>query len=342
MKFLFIFLYLVSLNIFARPSIGLNGNVNSIEKSDIDMEMAKKWFEHYYNEGKERFELAFARGDKYKKSIELVLAKYEIPIDFYYLAMTESYFENEAKSNVGALGIWQFMAGTAKNYGLEVNEKIDERLHPVKSTIAAAKYLKDLYNIFQSWTLAAAAYNCGEYRVLAAIKKAGSRSFPVLSNKKLLPSETINYISKIWVTREIDNRLREATKNIFDDLYIDTHPLKINSSEISLNTLSLILELGVEDIKKLNPDILKNEDVQLGEKTLYLPKENANLYYEFIQNNGVVSRVKTPKTLKGWGLGDSKLGDSIKITFLNNEKIKIRNIRTKNEVIVDRKDLIKI
>ncbi len=175
MRFIIFLILFVSFSV--KASVNQNKSLKSIKRIDVDLNIAKKWFDYYYQKGNSDFENAFVRGLKYKKSIQMVLRKYGIPSDFYYLAMTESYFNNHARSNKSAVGIWQFIPSTARTYGLIINESIDERMHPVKSTIAAAKYLKDLYNIFNDWALAAAAYNCGEYRVLKAIKKGQTRSF---------------------------------------------------------------------------------------------------------------------------------------------------------------------
>jgi membrane-bound lytic murein transglycosylase D len=326
----------------AFASSGLVGAQYSVTKSDIDIKIAKKWFDHYYSKGKDDFHQAFVRGDKYRKTIQLVLSRYQIPFDFYYLAMTESYFNNHARSNKKAVGLWQFIPSTAKAYGLLINNQIDERRHPVKSTIAAAKYIKDLYNIFQDWTLAAAAYNCGEYRVLRAIKKGGTRSFAQLAKKKLLPSETINYVSKFWVTREIDNKIRNTEYNSSADLYSHSSPVFIRENGASIKTLALIAEISLELLIKYNPDISSDLRTLPGNFTIYVPRDNAEIYSSFVRQKGVISKVKKPESLKLLGVKNSRKGDDIKITFLSNQQLKIKNIRTKEEVVINKKDLSRI
>jgi len=314
----------------------------SVSKSDIDIKRAKKWFNYFYAEGQREFGLAFERGEKYRKTIQLILSNYGIPKDFYYLAMTESYFNNRATSPKSAVGLWQFIPSTAKAYGLIISESIDERRHPVKSTIAAAKYIKDLYNIFQDWTLAAAAYNCGEYRVLRAIKKGETRSFLELSRKKLLPEETINYISKFWVTREIDSKVRNRSYGKDKDKYLNTMPVEFKLDNVSIYQISLISEVEKDEIMALNPDLRSGTTHLSKGVTIYLPKANAFLYNDFIQHKGIISKLQKPDALSALGLKSSKKGDKIKVTFRSNQKIKIKNIRTKIEILIDKKDLSRI
>ena len=336
-EFLKILVGLMAILIFTSGNASVDSRLLklSISKSDINEESAKKWFNFYYSSGREDFNSAYERGLKYRKSMELVLAKFGIPLDFYYLAMTESYFNHTAQSSKKAAGIWQFIPSTAKAYGLKINNGIDERIHPIKSTIAAAKYLKDLHNIFNDWALAAAAYNAGEYRVLRAIKKGQTRSFKELAKRNLLPKETIEYVSKIWVTREIDLKIRKPS-NSLKDIYLSTSPLRVPVKDFDLKTISVISEVKLNEIKKLNPDIY-NENIskQLeGEVTIYLPQLNATVFNSFIRNNGLISKVKKPKFLESFGLIDNKVGDQIKVTIVGEGKLKIKNIRTKKAVIV--------
>ncbi|MDR1554444.1 MAG: LysM peptidoglycan-binding domain-containing protein [Campylobacteraceae bacterium] len=124
-----------------------------------------------------------------------------IPEAFLYMAMAESGFSTKAYSKAKALGLWQFMSQTAKIYGLIIDDYVDERRDPIKSTEAAIKYLKALHNRFGKWYLAAMAYNCGEGRVARAIEQAGTDNLYVLLDEKAkyLPKETREYIRKVIV-----------------------------------------------------------------------------------------------------------------------------------------------
>jgi membrane-bound lytic murein transglycosylase D len=137
------------------------------------------------------------RSGRYLGMIREVLKKRGLPEELAYTAMIESGFNPLAVSRAGAKGMWQFMAGTARRYGLRVDPWIDERLDPEKSTVAAASYLKDLYDMFGSWALAQAAYNAGEMKVSRAIKATGSSDFWTLAATNHLRDETKNFVPAI-------------------------------------------------------------------------------------------------------------------------------------------------
>ncbi|MGY4383812.1 membrane-bound lytic murein transglycosylase D [Pedobacter sp. UYP24] len=130
--------------------------------------------------------------------IEPILAAYGIPEDFKYMPLVESGLKTGTSAK-GASGFWQFMPGTARNYGLKVNSKVDERANLRKSTIAAAKYIKELYGIFDSWTLVAAAYNVGDSHMRKQINKQNEDNY----FKMHLNSETGGYVYKLISMKEI-------------------------------------------------------------------------------------------------------------------------------------------
>lgn len=133
--------------------------------------------------------------------MEEILEQHGLPAELKYLAVIESKLKSNAVSHVGAVGPWQFMAGTAKGYGLKITKTRDERRDFYKSTHAAAKYLKYLYNEFGDWLLAIAAYNGGPGYVYSAIKKSGSRNFWKL--QQYLPAESRNHVKKFISTHYI-------------------------------------------------------------------------------------------------------------------------------------------
>ena len=132
------------------------------------------------------------------KTIDKVFTQHDIPIELKYLAVVESQLKTNARSGVGAVGLWQFMPATAKRFGLKISSKYDERQHLWKSSVAAAKYLNELYDIFEDWLLVIASYNSGPGHVLNAIKKSGSRNFWKL--QYFLPKETRNHVKRFIAT----------------------------------------------------------------------------------------------------------------------------------------------
>jgi membrane-bound lytic murein transglycosylase D len=137
------------------------------------------------------------RSGQYLGMIREVLRSRGLPEDLAYTAMIESGFKPDAVSRAGAKGMWQFMAATARRYGLRVDRWVDERYDPEKSTVAAAAYLRDLYRQFGSWALAHAAYNAGEMKVIRAIRKTGSSDFWTLAESKYLKRETKDFVPQI-------------------------------------------------------------------------------------------------------------------------------------------------
>lgn len=138
-------------------------------------------------------ETLMSRGGYYFPLFEEVFDREEVPLEIKYLAIVESALRPTAKSTAGAKGLWQFMFSTAKHYNLEVSSYVDERFDPLRSTTAAAKYLKKLHSIFKDWDLALAAYNAGPGNVTKAIRRSGGKK-DYWSIRPFLPRETANYI----------------------------------------------------------------------------------------------------------------------------------------------------
>ena len=149
---------------------------------------------------KDEEELAQAkqRSATYFKTIDEIFGRYNLPLELKYLAVVESNLKTNAVSKVGAKGMWQLMPTTAREIGLKVNGKHDERLQFYKSTVVAAKYLKDLHAAFNDWLLVIAAYNSGPGTILNAIKKSGSKNFWAL--QRYLPNESRSHVKRFIAT----------------------------------------------------------------------------------------------------------------------------------------------
>src|SRR4030042_3457641 len=142
---------------------------------------------------RDKFSAVLGLKDYYLPMIEDIFDSYGLPVELKYMAVIESALNPNAVSRAGATGLWQFMYSTGRFFGLGVNSVVDERRDPVKSTHAAAKYIKDLYNIYNDWLLVIAAYNCGPGNVNKAIKRSGNKK-DYWEIYYRLPRETRGYI----------------------------------------------------------------------------------------------------------------------------------------------------
>ncbi|MBC7420380.1 MAG: LysM peptidoglycan-binding domain-containing protein [Bdellovibrio sp.] len=213
-----------------------------------------KWINYFQGRGRPHMERYLLRSTRYEALMKKVLRDNKLPEDLFYIALIESGFSSQAFSHASAVGYWQFIRGTGKQYKLQINQLIDERRDPVLSTQAAAQYFKDLYTRFNSWYLAMAAYNVGEGRVDRAVKKYKTRDFWLLTkNKHALPRETDDYIPKYIAAKLI---AKNPDKYGFEG--VDYMP-PIEFDHVTLNqpvNLRLMAEkmnVNYEDFKALNP-----------------------------------------------------------------------------------------
>jgi transglycosylase-like protein with SLT domain len=162
----------------------------------LDQEV-HRFVRYFQGPGKESFERTSRRSASYRGMIERIFTEEGLPTELVFLAQIESGFDSLALSSANARGLWQFIPETGRRYGLHQTVSVDERSDPVRSTRAAARYLKDLYAQFKNWPLALAAYNAGEKRIADLISKTGFHDFWTLSRLKLLPKETTAYVPAV-------------------------------------------------------------------------------------------------------------------------------------------------
>jgi membrane-bound lytic murein transglycosylase D len=218
-----------------------------------------------------------------------VLTQYGLPKELKYLAVIESYMKTNAKSWAGAVGPWQFMPGTARNMGLKVTRKVDERRDMIKSTHAASKYLNTLFEMYGDWLLVIAAYNSGPGTVNSAIRKSGSRDFWQL--QRFLPAESRNHVKKFIATHYImegEGGITTITKNeagtlLFGDRGIgereDVPGSKSQAISGRYNSGVIVkyLLMDIASFDKLNPGF-DRQIASNGNYELRLPGEKMDIF----------------------------------------------------------------
>jgi len=258
-------------------------NLNTVVNLKYTSKVADK-INFYINEHRAISEVLLGRVTIYFPLFENVLREKGMPESLKYLPIIESGLRPDITSKAGAAGLWQFMKSTAKMFDLSINRTIDERRDPLKSTYAAADYLQHLFDIYQDWTLAIAAYNCGPGKVNYAIKKSGSTDYWEL--EKYLPKETRNYIPKFIAATYLMNYYHEheIIPQEPNENLKNTATAKV-FSKVNFNTLSDSFELDMNVIKMLNPAFLKNyiPESEDGRYTLTLPQ---NKLYDFLERHG--------------------------------------------------------
>jgi membrane-bound lytic murein transglycosylase D len=156
-------------------------------------EVVRRYIQRYVKHGPRQLATLQRKAEYYFPIFEDILSRYDLPYELCYLPVIESALNPQARSHMGAVGLWQFMPSTGKKYGLEVNSLVDERMDPIRSTEAACRFLKALYGIFGDWNLVIAAYNCGPGNVNKAIHRAGGKR-DFWSIYPFLPKETRGYL----------------------------------------------------------------------------------------------------------------------------------------------------
>ena len=203
---------------------------------------------------RDRFSTWLARSGQYLPMMQKILKKNDLPEDLAFLPLIESGFNPKAYSRAKAAGPWQFIQPTGKLYGLRVNKWIDERRDPVKSTVAAANYLKNLYGIFQSWALSLASYNAGEGKISRAMTTTRAEDFWELKESDHIRNETKDYVPKFMAATII---AKDPKKYGF---FIDYHaPLVYEEVSVptatSLKTIAKAAGVSVDKIKFYNPEL---------------------------------------------------------------------------------------
>lgn len=218
--------------------------------------------------------LLIKRAHKYFPLIEPLLKKYGIPDDFKYLAVAESGLENNS-SPAGAAGFWHFLKSSAKEYGLEVNQNVDERYNLEKATKVAAEYLKKSKKRFGTWTLAAAAYNAGNARIARNLKKQQVTNYYDL----LLNSETSRYVFRIVALKEVlSNPRKYGFEFEEDDLYNlpDIKTVKVDTVITNIASFAKKFKTNYKELKLNNAWLRENKLNNKSRKLYKIKIPNSN------------------------------------------------------------------
>ena len=247
--------------------------------------MVRSCIDRYVKKGRSQVSYLLGISEFYFPIIEEEIDRLGVPHELKYLPIIESSLNPKAASRMGAKGLWQFMFSTGKLYELKANNYIDERFDPIKSTRAALLYLKDLYDMFQSWELAIAAYNCGPGNIKKAIKRSGG-STDFWKIYPWLPQETRGYLPGFIAANYImtfyeDHGICPMEPN----LPIATDTIHVNRN-LHFKQIAEVCGADIEEIRALNPQFLK--DIIPGENETYVLRLTNNTITKFIENEEAV------------------------------------------------------
>lgn len=242
-------------------------------------EVVRRYILRYVKHSPRQLAALQRKAEYYFPIFEDILAKHDLPYELCYMPVIESALNPQARSHMGATGLWQFMPATGKKYGLEINSLVDERMDPIRSTEAACLFLKNLYTIFQDWNLVIAAYNCGPGNVNKAIHRAGGKR-DFWSIYPYLPSETRGYLP-IFIAASYAMNYAEAHG------ICPATPLATMASDTiettqrqHLKQIADNIDIPLAELRRLNPQYPR--DIIPGGKAyaICLPIEKAGLYID--------------------------------------------------------------
>lgn len=265
---------------------------------------------------RDRFEQWLDRLGRYRSLVERIFSEFDLPSDLVYLSLVESGFNPHAYSRARASGPWQFMKGTAKLYGLRVDQYVDERRDPIKSTVAAARYLRDLYDLFGTWPLAMAAYNAGEGKILRALRKARTDSFWDIAQTRHLRRETKEYVPRFLAAAMI---AKNPDQYGFHPEQAEPHQFEevVVHRPVHLRDLAKITGLSSYELRGLNPELRRDVtppgDAEYRLKVPVGTKATVEQMLERIPTwKGTASNVKTTRDRGGAaGWHRVRVGDSL-------------------------------
>lgn len=267
--------------------------INRLRKVELAVPLSynsvvRDYIEMYTTRKPGQVEIMLGLSAYYFPFFEEIFDKYGLPFELKYMAIIESALNPRARSRAGAMGLWQFMLGTAKGLNLEVTTFIDERCDVLKATDAAARYLKQLYDVYQDWHLVIAAYNCGPGNVNKAITRAGGKT-DYWQIYYALPRETRGYVPAFIAAAYVMNYYREhQLKPRYPALALNTDTIMVNQL-INLRQIAANLRIELDQLQDLNP-IYRRDVIPGSPEKAYPVRIPVELVSDFILQSDTIYR----------------------------------------------------
>ncbi|MBM3426675.1 MAG: LysM peptidoglycan-binding domain-containing protein [Bacteroidetes bacterium] len=288
-----------------------------IQKMDLEMDFelnneVYSYIQYFTVRNRDWIKMVLARKEQYFPMYAETMKTQGMPVEIQHLSIVESGLDPKIKSRVGAMGLWQFMPATGREYGMQVNFHVDERMDPEKSTLAAAKYLKALYKMFGDWEVALAAYNCGPGNVRKAIRRSGGKT-TFWGIYDFLPKETRNYVPQFQAMLYILNHLEEHNLRLEEPSYPLEYEHVNFDRAFNLERLASLSGICLSDLEKLNPSINQG----------HVPESNRSMSIRIPKNKAFFVKENL-----AW-LGDS-LGKSTPVLLANSNQGTVTNTTTQS------------
>jgi len=297
------------------------------------------YVEYFTTRGRWFFAQWLERADRYVPIMQKILGEQGVPKDLIYLAMIESGFSSSALSRSRALGFWQFMAPTAQLVGLHQTNWVDERRDFVQATVAAAKYLLDLYGQFKDWHLAWAAYNAGRGHIARVLNVAARKDFwGLLENRRLLREETRQYVPKILAAAIVaKDRERYGFLPVVPQNVLEYDELEVKDA-VDLRVVARELEVTADSLRELNPALLYDLTPPGRPFTLRVPKGTGAQVATWLKDLPIDKRITywQHRVVKGDTLGAlaQRFGTTVQAMLEFNTSINPKRLRQGEMLII--------
>jgi membrane-bound lytic murein transglycosylase D len=258
------------------PSAGVPADIERLLPRDVSAQV-EDYLHYFTGPARDHFATWLSRSTRYVPLMRRIFRENNVPPDLVYLAMVESGFSPRAYSPARAAGQWQFIASTGRRYNLRISSYVDERRDPEKSTRAAARYLRDLYEMFNSWDLALASYNAGEAKIDRGVRRYATENFWEISKTSFLAKETREYVPQYLAALMI---ARNPAKYGFADV-VYQEPLRYETVSVgalvSLRSIARVCGTTSEALKALNPALTRGVTPPGGTYEVRVPVGSARL-----------------------------------------------------------------